>query len=154
LYGLGDSFHQEVWVKKNRMRAIALCLFRHQGRILVNEGFDSIKQETFYRPLGGGVDFCETSRDAIVREIREELGAEIVDIQLLGVVESIFTYLGEPGHEIVFVYDARFVDTSLYDQKELAVQEGDRQFVATWKYRGEMTGPGRRLVPEGLAAWL
>ncbi|MBD0335559.1 MAG: NUDIX hydrolase [Cyanobacteria bacterium Co-bin13] len=136
------------------MRAIAICLFRHQGRILVSEGFDSVKQETFFRPLGGGIDFCETSRDAIVREIREELGAEIADVQLLGVLESIFLYLGKPGHEIVFVYDARFVDASLYDQEQLAVQEGDLQFTATWKSLTEMTGPARRLVPEGLAALL
>ncbi|MBD2257816.1 NUDIX domain-containing protein [Pseudanabaena sp. FACHB-2040] len=141
-------------MKKKRMRAIAICLFRHQGRILVNEGFDSVKQETFFRPLGGGIDFCETSRDAIVREVREELGAEISEVQLLGVLESIFLYLGEPGHEIVFVYDARFVDASLYDQEQLAVQEGDRRFTATWKSLAEMTGPGRQLVPEGLAALL
>ncbi|HEY9735018.1 MAG TPA: NUDIX hydrolase [Trichocoleus sp.] len=141
-------------MKKKRIRAIAICLFRHQGRILVSEGFDQTKQETFFRPLGGGLDFCETSQDAIVREIDEELGVEITEVQLLGVLESIFLYQGEPGHEIVFVYDARFVDASLYNQDSLPVQEGKRQFNATWKSPAQMTGPGRRLVPEALAAWL
>lgn len=141
-------------VKKKRIRAIAICLFRHRGRILVSQGFDPIKQETFFRPLGGGVDFGETSRDAIVREIQEELGAEIDDVQLLGVLESIFYYQGEPGHEIVFVYDARFVDAALYNQETLAVQEGKHAFTATWQSLAQMTGPGQRLVPEALSAWL
>lgn len=140
--------------KKKRMRAIAICLFRHQGRILVSEGFDEVKQETFFRPLGGGIDFCETSQDAIVREVQEELGAEITDVQLLGILESIFLYRGEPGHEIVFVYDARFVDASLYDRDRLEVQEGKHQFTATWQSLAQMTGPGQQLVPEGLAALL
>ncbi|HEY9763270.1 MAG TPA: NUDIX hydrolase [Trichocoleus sp.] len=140
--------------KKKRIRAIALCLFRHQGRILVSEGFDEVKRETFFRSLGGGIDFCETSRDAIVREIQEELGAEISDVHLVGILESIFLYQGEPGHEIVFVYDARFVDASLYDREKLTVQEGKHQFTATWKSLEQMTGPGQQLVPEGLAALL
>lgn len=141
-------------MKKKRMRAIAICLFRHQGRVLVSQGFDEVKQEVFFRPLGGGIDFCETSQDAIVREIQEELGAEITEVQLVGVLESIFLYRGEPGHEIVFVYDARFVDASLYDQETLAVQEGKHQFTATWRSLEQMIGPGRRLVPEALAALL
>lgn len=141
-------------MKKKRLRAIAICLFRHQGRILVYQGFDETKQETFFRPLGGGIDFCETSRDAVVREVREELGAAVIDVHLLGVLESIFHYRGEPGHEIVFVYDGRFVDASLYQRETLEVQEGDRQFTATWRALAQMTGPGRRLVPEGLAALL
>jgi 8-oxo-dGTP pyrophosphatase MutT (NUDIX family) len=141
-------------MKKKRIRAIAICLFRHQGHILVSQGFDEVKQEIFYRPLGGGIDFCETSEAAMVREIREELGSEITDVQFLGLLESIFVYRGEPGHELVFVYDARFVDASLYEQETLVVQEGKRQFTATWRSLAQMTGPDRRLVPEGLVAWL
>ena len=38
------------------IRVIAICLFRHDDRILVFEGFDEVKGTHFYRPLGGGVD--------------------------------------------------------------------------------------------------
>ena len=51
---------------------------------------DTVKGSAFARPLGGGIDFGETSQDAIVREIREELGAELTDARLLGIVENIF----------------------------------------------------------------
>ena len=38
-----------------RIRPIAICLFRNANRILVSEGFDTIKQDYYYRPLGGGI---------------------------------------------------------------------------------------------------
>lgn len=61
----------------------------------------------YHRLVGGSVEFGESHRDAIVREVREELGATILDLVLLGSVESIFLADGVPGHEIVFVYSGR-----------------------------------------------
>jgi len=75
-----------------RIRPIAVCLFRHENRILVSEGFDTVKQDYYYRPLGGGIEYGEPSREAVAREIREELGAEIENIRLLDVLENIFVY--------------------------------------------------------------
>ncbi|HIK44474.1 MAG TPA: NUDIX hydrolase [Leptolyngbyaceae cyanobacterium M65_K2018_010] len=134
--------------KKQRIRPIALCLLQWEGRLLVHEGYDSVKQVGFARPLGGGIDFGETSAAAVVREIREELGAAITAVRLLGIVESIFDYEGKPGHEIVFVYDGRFVDESLYGQEELAVVEGKRQFTAVWRSRQDLRAGPYPLVPE------
>lgn len=136
--------------KKPRIRPIAICLFRQGDRILVHEGDDPVKGIRFARSLGGGIDFGEHSKDAVVREIREELGADVTDVELLGVIESAYIYLGEPGHEIVFVYDGRFVDESLYEQDVLIVTEGERQFEARWRSLDELRGNPLVLVPEGL----
>jgi 8-oxo-dGTP pyrophosphatase MutT (NUDIX family) len=136
--------------KKPRIRAIAICVFRHRGRVLVHEEIDSVKGSAFARPLGGGIDFGETSQDAIAREIREELGAKITDIQLLGIVENIFELEGKPGHEVVFVYDGRFVDESLYDGDSLDVVEGTRKFKAVWRSLEELRSGSVRLVPPQL----
>ena len=46
-------------MKPNRVRTIAICVFKKGGRIFVAEGYDPAKQETFYRPLGGRIEFGE-----------------------------------------------------------------------------------------------
>ena len=97
----------------NRIRPIALVVFRRDdGAILVAPGFDRVKEQRFYRPLGGEIEFGELAEDAARREIREELGAEIDDLRLLGVFENIFTFLGHSGHELVWVYEGAFADPS------------------------------------------
>lgn len=58
----------------------------------------------YHRLIGGGVEFGEMHRDAILREVREELDVAICGLRLLGVVENIFEIDGAPGHEIVFIY--------------------------------------------------
>jgi 8-oxo-dGTP pyrophosphatase MutT (NUDIX family) len=132
------------------IRPLAICLFRHAGRILVNEAHDPVKGLTFCRPLGGGIEFGETGAAAVQREILEELGAEIRGVRFLGALENLFTYLGEPGHEIVLVYDAEFVDASLYTRASLPGQESDgTPFTATWRELSAFSA-ALPLVPQGL----
>jgi len=76
----------------------------------VLKGTDPSDGRTFHRLLGGSVEPGERSEAAVVREIAEELGATLVEPRLLGVVESVFTYDGEPGHEVVFVYAGRLAE--------------------------------------------
>lgn len=133
-----------------RIRLLAICIFHHQGKILVNPFHDSVKQQSLFRPLGGGVEFGERGIDAVVREIREELDLPIRDVRLLGTLESIFTYLGKPGHEVVQVYDARFEDPALYEKTWLEGQESDgERFKAVWRDSASLSSEGT-LVPEGL----
>ncbi len=136
--------------KKKRIRPLAICVLRNGDRLLLHEGVDTVKGIRFGRPLGGGIEFGEHSRDAAIREIREELGAEITDVELLGIMESIYVYEGAPGHEIVFVYSGRFVDESLYEQESLTITEGKRQFEAFWRSPQDLQEQGILLVPEGI----
>ena len=136
--------------KKKRIRPLAICVLRNGDRLLLHEGVDTVKGIRFGRPLGGGIEFGEHSRDAAIREIREELGAEITDVELLGIMESIYDYEGAPGHEIVYVYSGRFVDESLYEQESLTITEGKRQFEAFWRSPQDLQEQGILLVPEGI----
>lgn len=61
----------------------------------------------YHRLIGGGVEMGETHREAVIREVREELGASIHDLTYLDAVESIYSINGQTGHEIVFVYTGR-----------------------------------------------
>ena len=94
------------------------------------------------------------TRDAIVREIREEINAEIADLQLLGTIENLFSLEGRPEHEIVFVYDGRFVDETIYERTELTVTEDNGETArAVWRSLDSFDAH-HRLVPESLAAIL
>ena len=100
----------------SHIRPLAICIFRHNDEILVSEERDPSKGETFYRPLGGGIEFGEHSVETIHRELMEEIGAEVKALVYLGTLENIFTFNGEPGHEIVQVYDGVLVESGLYEQ--------------------------------------
>lgn len=133
------------------IRPLVICLFRHADKILVVEGYDPLKPETFYRPLGGGIEFGEYAQQALVRELREELNAEIKDAHYLFTLESIFTFNGQAGHEIVLVYDATFVDETLYQRAVIDGQEdAATPFSAVWKSLVEIAAGGLPLYPDGL----
>ena len=62
--------------KFKEIRPIVLGIARRDNKILVSEGYDKIKKQTFYRCLGGGIEFLETSQIALKREYKEELGID------------------------------------------------------------------------------
>jgi 8-oxo-dGTP pyrophosphatase MutT (NUDIX family) len=119
-------------MKPGKIRAIALCVFLHDGKLLVGDGYDTIKRQSFGRPLGGTIEFGESSHDTIVREIREELGAEITNLSYLGTLENIFTYNGEVGHEIVLMYRGDFVDPSFCERSPIDGIENGNPIRAIW----------------------
>ena len=139
-------------MKRGIVRPIAICLFTRNGRFLSAQGFDEQKQETYYRPLGGTIEFGEHSRDTIIRELREELGAEVTNLRYWGTLENVFTFNGETGHEIVMVYDGEFVNETLYDQPVLdAVEDNGIAFQAHWLNIADMRHPDAPPVyPTGL----
>ena len=138
------------------IRPIAICVFSDNGRILVAEYFNIVKQQTFYRPLGGGIDFGEPSSATIAREMQEEMGIEVTDLRYLATLENIFVHHSRPGHEIVQVYDGALVDKTLYQQSRLYGKEDNGAvFTAVWKniadFQAENAPP---LYPNGLLALL
>ena len=136
----------------NAIRPIAICVFRHDGRILVAEGHEPLTQQRFYRPLGGAIEFGEHSADTLVRELQEELGAAVTDLRYLGALENVFTYNGQTGHEIILVYDGAFADHSLYEQPWLdGAEDSGTPFRAVWLALADCRRPGAPPVyPTGL----
>jgi 8-oxo-dGTP pyrophosphatase MutT (NUDIX family) len=133
-----------------KIRPIALCVFRQDDRMLVFEGYDPVKQQTFYRPLGGGIEFGETSEEAVRREIKEELGSEIAELRLLDTLDNIFVFNGKPGHEIVRIYEGHLKDRALYARAELSVTEANGETIkVVWKRLAEFNSQ-TPLYPDGL----
>ena len=141
-------------MKKNRVRAIAICVFRNADRILVAEGFDELKNQKFYRPLGGTIEFGEYSDETIRRELKEEIQAEVSDLRYLGTLENIFTFNGENGHELVFVYDGKLTDKALYEKEFLQGDELGTSFKAIWVDLRGIGPDSPPLYPTGLAELL
>ncbi len=114
-------------MSRPRIRVLALALIVHPRRraILVSSGYDPVAGVAFERLLGGRIDVGERAVDAVRRELREELGLDIVVEGRAGVLENLFNFEGRRGHEIAFVLQARFVDPAAYDREQLAGIEAD-----------------------------
>ena len=107
------------------IRPIAIGIVIHRDRLFAFEGYDPYKPETFYRPLGGSIEFGERGEQALAREFKEEIGAELKNITYLTTVENIFIYKGEPHHEIVLIYSCEFKNKTLYTKSEIIGREDD-----------------------------
>jgi 8-oxo-dGTP pyrophosphatase MutT (NUDIX family) len=118
--------------KLDKIRLLALGIIKQGDRLFLSRGFDPVKQVTFYRALGGGVEFGEPSIEALRREFREEIQAELTNIKYLGCIESIFTYKKQQGHEVIQLYNCDFVDDKFYQLKQIDFKEKDRQKTALW----------------------
>jgi 8-oxo-dGTP pyrophosphatase MutT (NUDIX family) len=134
--------------KPGEIRVLALGLIRDGNRIFISEGYDPVKQQTFYRAMGGGVDFGETSIEALQREFQEEIQADLTNIKFLGCLENLFTFNGKPGHEILFVYQCDFADSKFYQLEQLVFAEGERKKRGLWVEISRFKSGELNLVPE------
>ena len=135
----------------NQIRPVALCVFRNRDRILVFEGFEKLRSETFYRPLGGGIEFGEKAEDAVRRELKEEIDAEVGELRYLGLLENIYTFNGKPYHEIVLIFDGALINSGLYEQAVIVGEEANGEVIrAMWKSLDEFGEGTSILYPPGL----
>jgi 8-oxo-dGTP pyrophosphatase MutT (NUDIX family) len=138
-------------MKKHFIRPIAICVVRRHDDILVFEGYDAVEDETFYRPLGGAIEFGEYSRDAVIREVREEIGQDLASLRFLGVVENMFTCNDKPGHEIVMVYEGEFASPALYAIEGIeGVEDSGEEIKVLWMPLQHFRDGLSPLYPDGL----
>lgn len=135
--------------RSNSIRPIVLGLAKKDNKILVGKGYDKVKNQTFYRALGGGIEFTETSKDAIVREFKEEINADII---LLDVSENIFTYKGNYGHEIVFIYSID-IPEKFYKEKYL-IKDDSSEYTAIWVDIDDFKSGNKILYPDDFLKYL
>lgn len=139
----------------NQIRLIALCVFHNNNCILVFEGYDKAKDEIFYRPLGGGIEFGEKSEDAVRRELKEEINIDITNLKYLGMLENIYTFNGGSYHEVVLIYDGTLIESELYEQSMILGKEANRDGIrAMWKALDEFREGKSILYPTGLIEML
>ncbi len=106
----------------------------------------------YHRLVGGGVKLGETHRDAIVREVDEELGATIHDLAFVATVENIFRIDGVLGHEIVFLYCGWLEPQPA--AVEATLTESDGSIVPVVWRPVDDTGESLPLYPAGVLPWI
>lgn len=133
----------------NYIRPISLAVLRRPGdkALLLDAGYDSKKHSSFYRPLGGGIDFGERSEEALIREFMEEIGKEIEVVKPICVDENIFVYNGEQGHQIMFVHECKFVNEADYSIEKIQGVEKPDNF-SIWRTIEQIKAEGSVVYPE------
>jgi len=136
------------------IRVKVLAWLQEENFLFVVRMHDSVKGDDYYRPVGGCLEFGETTQQALHRELMEELNTQVDVLSEPMVLENIFTCDGIPGHEIVFLYPARFSDTT-YAKHQIypLVEANGAIYEASWINIDDFLNNTLRLVPEGLLDW-
>lgn len=82
---------------------IELCVrafIQHENKILVCK----TRQKDYYFFPGGHIDFGEGSKQALIRELKEELGVSVKKCSFIGVAENMYEEEGRKHHEINLVF--------------------------------------------------
>ena len=138
--------------KFKEIRPIVLGIVTKENKILVSKGYDEVKDEVFYRCIGGGIEFLEESKEALKREFKEELNIDIGVGKFLGIAENIFTYNGKKAHELILFYD---VDINKKDYKDsYHIFEDNCESDAMWIDIDKFKNKELKIYPEEMFKYL
>ena len=138
--------------KFKEIRPIVLGIAKKENKILVSEGYDKVKDDVFYRSIGGGIEFLEDSKEALKREFKEELNVDIEVGEFLGIVENIFTYNGKNAHELMLLYNVNIKDKD-YKEKYHIVDD-NCETDATWIDINKFKNKELKIYPEQIFEYL
>lgn len=120
------NFKNEAGEFKYRVVGI---LFDEEGRVLIQR----VAENDFYCLPGGRVELGESSREAVERELEEELGFDVKVERPLFNLENFFTRAnGSKVHEIGVFFK---VTSSVAPKEDWQVVENDKGELKTLRYK-------------------
>ncbi len=136
----------------NKIKAKVGILIRNGDSLLVHNVLSSEKEREIIRPPGGHIEYGEFSKDAVEREMKEEINARLTNLILLGSLENIFNDPeGKTHHEIIFVYSAEFEDKRFYEKEVIEAKEIDgSNFNMFWIKTNDILTGTAKFVPRGM----
>ena len=98
---------------------------------------------------GGHIEFGETGREALVREMKEETGLDATAGELLGVVESSFVQNGERHCEINLIYEMKLLGCEVAGLRGCEIESQEDWICFDW-VPCDKIGSANLLPPEML----
>lgn len=131
-------------MKIPKLRAEVMILNEDHSEVLVQCDLS----ETFYRFPGGSIEFGETAKEAIVRELIEEYDLKI-DVQELAVVnEDIFKWNNEKGHHCTLMHRGTVKERITNEIRHKEYED----IILTWKSINELKE--KPTYPEEIVSYL
>ncbi len=90
------TLRTEIGLFNHRVAAVIV----HNNKLLAQK---NVKTNEYYLP-GGRINYGESSEEAVIREIAEELGVTITDYHTIWINECFFTDSGTRFHEVGIYY--------------------------------------------------
>ncbi len=100
----------KIILSRQMRETVSRAIIIKENKILVCRRKD---KDYWFLP-GGHVDDGENSKEALIRELKEERGSEIKSLSFAGIIESHFMQDGEEIWEISLIYEAR--EDKLHDE--------------------------------------
>lgn len=103
-------------LKKGRFNFRVAAVIIREGQVLAGRyGTDG---NHYWSLPGGRGELLESTRETLVREIREEMGVDAKMDRLLWTVENFYRFQGRQVHELAFYYLVHLPESSPICQKE------------------------------------
>ncbi|EIM07084.1 NUDIX hydrolase [Planococcus antarcticus DSM 14505] len=86
--------------------------------------------------MGGTIELGEPSANALKREFKEEIGADIQIVRSLNVLENIYALKEQTFHEITLIYEVEFEERHLLERDYFVVTGAGKkpqQSGSAWK---------------------
>lgn len=119
----------------------------NSNEVLLTEGYDSVRKFYFYIPVGGGIEFGETSHDAAKRELFEELQVRGENLEFIGFHENIFSFQADQHHEIVFHFLCRIFDQTRSTLPEQVTETSGEMVNYSWYSKHGLEKIRSNIVP-------
>lgn len=115
----------EMGLFNHRVAAVIV----HNNKLLAQK---NVKTNEYYLP-GGRINYGESSEDAVVREMQEELGVDISDYRTLWINECFFVDSGARFHEVGIYYLVNLENTHFNHYESIfELTEGSRVNTYEW----------------------
>ena len=139
----------------SNIQCVSIGLISNKSDLLVYQVTDQVSNNSFFRLIGGHIEFGESAVEALKREFKEEIDQEIININSLGVFENIFFYKGKEQHEFVSLFSCDFSNKEMYKKKEIIGYEGpSRTFNARWIDLNQFKNNHKILYPDQILKYI